>query len=110
MHEIVEILYKELKNRRLSVPEFEELTGIPKDRVYKWKQQGSRPKPDDEKIIHDFLNKVPRETDNYIAKRLAIKNGIAKTENEIPMYFGNTRAGTIQVYSDEVRNADINFG
>lgn len=49
----------------MSVPDFSNETGIPKSRVYKWKQEGTNPKADDVKIITDWLNgemeNVPRE-------------------------------------------------
>ncbi len=47
----------------------------------------------------DFSELRELATD-YVAKRRESKNGPSK-ENEIPMYFGNTRAGTIEVYSDD---------
>ncbi len=53
----------------------------------------------------EILQKVPRETNlsepepDYLKQRRDHKNGT--NEKAIPMYFGNTRAGTIQVYSDD---------
>jgi hypothetical protein len=60
---IVELLYEAIENRDLSVPKFSKQTGIPKDRVYKWKQENTAPKSDDEKIIRNWLNmeNVPSE-------------------------------------------------
>lgn len=40
----------------MSVPEFSVATGIPKDRIYKWKQQGTSPKAEDEKTIQAWIN------------------------------------------------------
>ncbi len=37
----------------------------------------------------------------YHEKRRDIKNSDNNSNSEIPVYFGNTRAGTIQVYSDD---------
>lgn len=57
-------LFSILANRKISVPEFSKATGIPKDRVYKWKQQGTSPKAADEKLIIEWIKKmenVPHE-------------------------------------------------
>lgn len=56
MDKLVEKLFAELKRRRVSVPDLEHITGIPRDRIYKWKQQGSRPKTEDEATIKAWLN------------------------------------------------------
>jgi hypothetical protein len=53
---LVDRLFKELKNRKVSVPKFSLATGIPTARIYKWKQEGTSPKADDEKAIHAWLN------------------------------------------------------
>jgi transcriptional regulator with XRE-family HTH domain len=50
-------------------------------------------------VSHEAQN-IVNEPDTYLEKRLKQKNGHSK-ENKIPMYFGNTRAGTIEVYSDD---------
>lgn len=60
-------LFDEIKKRNISVPEFSRQTKIPKDRVYKWDQQGTSPKAEDEKIINAWIigenvEKVPHET------------------------------------------------
>ena len=57
-------LLETLKRERISVPIFSIETGIPKDRVYKWKQQDTNPKSEDEKVILAWLDKmdiVPHE-------------------------------------------------
>lgn len=64
---LVVSLFETLKNRRLSVPKLSELIGIPKERIYKWKQEGTTPKAEDQKKINAWLNgenmeKVPRAT------------------------------------------------
>ncbi len=60
-------LKKELKERKVSVPVFEEQTGIPKDRVYKWLKRvtGKIDYEDAVKVegwISGQLDNVPRET------------------------------------------------
>lgn len=102
IHPLVEELYKTLKRLDLGVPEFEQETGIPSDRVYKWKKQATVPKTNDYLVLEDWLSKkkldiVPRET-GYISTRRALKNS---TNGDVPVYMGNTRAGTIEVYSDD---------
>lgn len=44
-----------LEEFSISVPEMAEETGIPKDRVYKWKQQGTTPKADDERKVIEWM-------------------------------------------------------
>lgn len=60
---LVNSLFEKLKEKKISVPKFSEATGIPKDRVYKWKYEGTSPKSEDEKTIREWLNmeKAPRE-------------------------------------------------
>lgn len=53
---LVARLFNDLKASKISVPQFAKETGIPKDRVYKWKQQGTAPKADDEQMIIDWIN------------------------------------------------------
>lgn len=48
-------LYEKLAKENMKVPEFARMTGIPKDRIYKWKQEGTNPKADDEATIKAFL-------------------------------------------------------
>jgi hypothetical protein len=48
-------LFEKLKERKTSVPGFSRLTGIPKERVYKWKQEGTNPKAEDEKKIKAWI-------------------------------------------------------
>lgn len=82
-------LFETLKKEGVSVPVFSIETGIPKDRVYKWKQQGTNPKSDDEKIILNWLHKVPHETiasepkASYLKTRQDIKNSVRQG---IPIY------------------------
>ena len=52
-----------------------------------------------EQIVPRETNELNEPAPSYQQKRLAIKNG--EKESAIPMYFGNTRAGTIEVYSDD---------
>lgn len=47
-------LKAELKKRKMSVPEFQEETGIPKDRVYKWLKR------DTDKIGHEDANIIEK--------------------------------------------------
>ena len=77
---IISRLKIELKNRKLSVPKFEEITGIPKDRVYKWlKRETGKVDYADAKTIEDWLignlDNVPRETKSSgISIEKAIEN------------------------------------
>lgn len=48
-------LFEALKKNKVSVPKFSKITGIPADRIYKWKQEGTTPKKDDEKVISEWI-------------------------------------------------------
>lgn len=48
-------LYEKLAKQNIKVPEFSRMTGIPKDRIYKWRQEGTSPKSEDEATIKAFL-------------------------------------------------------
>lgn len=54
-------LYEKLAQENLKVPEFARMTGIPKDRIYKWKQEGTNPKSDDEATIRAYLESKPED-------------------------------------------------
>lgn len=54
-NELVVTLLKELKKREVKIPRFSKETGIPKDRIYKWIQEGNNPKADDEKKITAWI-------------------------------------------------------
>lgn len=48
-------LYEKLAKENIKIPEFARMTGIPKDRIYKWKQEGTSPKSGDEATIRAYL-------------------------------------------------------
>ncbi len=48
--------------RQMKIPAAAKEMGIPKDRIYKWIQEGTNPKAGDEKKIIDWLEKSPHET------------------------------------------------
>lgn len=79
--------------------EFAEKTGIPRDRIAKWEQGKGSPKHEDAEKIKLLLSQEQLPKANYIEQRRKIKNTLH--EDAIPMYIGNTRAGTIDVYSDD---------
>jgi predicted transcriptional regulator len=45
-----------MKSRGVKIPAFSKQTGIPKDRIYKWFQQGTHPKAEDYMLIEKWLN------------------------------------------------------
>jgi DNA-binding phage protein len=65
-NELVVNLLEELKKRKVKIPTFSKETGIPKDRIYKWIQEGNNPKADDEKKIYAWIKmeKAPNEEHN----------------------------------------------
>jgi hypothetical protein len=52
---IREILFKELEKRSISVYQFSKETGIPKGRIYKWKDGEGSPKEKDIAIIRQWM-------------------------------------------------------
>lgn len=59
--ELINNLLAEMAVRKVKVPKLAEDTGIPKDRIYKWLQEGNTPKADDQQKLRNWLEKVPRE-------------------------------------------------
>lgn len=55
-YKLVDHLFDALSRRKVSVPKFSQISGIPKDRIYKWRQQGTNPKASDVKKITEWLN------------------------------------------------------
>lgn len=45
-----------MDDRKVKIPKFSKDTGIPKDRVYKWKYEGTNPKAEDVQSINDWIN------------------------------------------------------
>jgi len=58
MSDIKTRLQKALKNKGLSISQFAKKVGIPQDRIYKWYQQGTQPKPDDLLILENWLKNL----------------------------------------------------
>lgn len=56
-------LLTEMEKRNVNIPAFSKETKIPKDRIYKWKQEGTAPKEEDAKRIKEWLKmeKSPNE-------------------------------------------------
>lgn len=54
-NQLVVNLFEKLKRDKISVPRLSEIIGIPKDRIYKWKQEGTNPKAEDEGLIKKWL-------------------------------------------------------
>lgn len=113
--EHIEKFYSDVNSLALKFPvaRISEKTGYSKGNVSDILNKKKEPSEDFLKLFYkefkSSLN-VPRETENvlnepnaltYAQKRLALKNGSNSKDKEIPMYFGNTRAGTIEVYSDD---------
>lgn len=67
---IVDQLFTELKKRGVSVPKFAETVGIPKDRIYKWRVQGTTPKAEDMRKIELWIS--DREMDVYPKKETSL--------------------------------------
>lgn len=99
-------LFAYLKKNGISVPAFSSETGIPKDRIYKWKQEGTNPKAEDERILQNWLinkvEKIPheiKEPEPYYKRRLALKNN---SKASIPVYEASPATLTaIDKYRDD---------
>jgi hypothetical protein len=70
-NQLVVRLFTVLKKNGISVPKFSLETGIKKDRVYKWMQEGTSPKADDEKIIRAWLAKIEKAPRGTLAQQQA---------------------------------------
>lgn len=81
LNPLVDKLLSEMKHRKVKVPQFAEESGIPKDRVYKWKQEGTNPKSEDVELINNWINgesstgnteanKEPKESIDFKVGRL----------------------------------------
>lgn len=95
---------KQLRIRHnLTQQELADRTGIPRARIAKWEQGKGSPKLEDAKKLNEIFSEevhlMNEPNTAYIDKRRKIKN--TTSENTIPMYVGNTRAGIIEVYSDD---------
>lgn len=68
LNPLVAKLYEALKKRKVSVPKLAAATGIDKDRIYKWKQEGTKPKADDAAIINRWIDTgaVEKSPNKYI--------------------------------------------
>ena len=66
INQLVVKLYEKLAKENIKVPEFSRTTGIPKDRIYKWKQEGTNPKAEDEATIKAFLYGEPSDSPTFI--------------------------------------------
>lgn len=53
---IVYQLGEEMKKRSIKTPKLAETLGIPKERIYKWFQEGTNPKEEDALKIRSWLN------------------------------------------------------
>lgn len=89
------------KKLGLSAEELAEILGVSKDNIYKW-EKGHKPGSGDNYLkVENWLSgkteNVPRVTP-YVDRRRDLKNGEG---GSIPVFTGNTRAGTIEVYSDD---------
>jgi hypothetical protein len=73
LNPLVTKLFEELKKRKVSVPKFATISGIDKDRIYKWKQQGTNPKHDDVVLINNWLS----------GKKMDINTKIYPTNEEL---------------------------
>jgi hypothetical protein len=57
LNSLVVTLFDALKKKKISVPKFSDEADIPKDRIYKWKQQGTSPKAEDVIKVNKWLKK-----------------------------------------------------
>jgi transcriptional regulator with XRE-family HTH domain len=63
---IGDILLSTLKEREVSVPKLAKITGIPKDRIYKWTQGSASPKFSDRELIEGWI--ATKDWKNFHAK------------------------------------------
>ena len=88
------------KTKGLSAAKFARMYNFSQESVYKWEKGTVPSNPEEYQRLESILESgILKEPEPYLESRRQIKNGYA--ENAIPMYIGNTRAGTIDVYSDD---------
>lgn len=81
-------LVETMKERNVKVPQLAKATGIPKDRIYKWFQEGNNPKAEDERKISAWINMefppIDGTENNNSAAINALREalGIIKDQNE----------------------------
>jgi len=107
-------LYEKLASENIKIPEFSRMTGIPKDRIYKWKQEGTSPKSEDEATIRAYLNeeigenapgsrqlpKMEESTTPYLLTRRRQKNLVDPEEDGIVYVPIAAQAGYSNRYHD----------
>lgn len=81
-NKLVISLFETLKKRNVSVPEFSSETGIPRDRIYKWKQQGTSPKAEDEKTIREWISGEKMENVPHGTARSGYQSNTSDVANE----------------------------
>lgn len=54
--ELKNILLDIMKRKGIKIPKLSKEIGIPKDRIYKWYQEGTNPKPEDALTLEKWIN------------------------------------------------------
>lgn len=84
---LLQTLRETMERRQVKTPKLSEITGIPKDRIYKWYQEGTHPKHEDASILWKWINgggmdNVPHETPKDQAGEVYRDKYISTLENQ----------------------------
>lgn len=114
-------LFEVLKEKDISVPKLSTALDIPSDRIYKWKQQGTNPKAEDEVKIKDWLKEsgldiyprvgkymsVTLENEMLTMKQKIIRNEatIAVLRVTVEEFISSSKKKSIAIISAELQKA-----
>lgn len=83
MKPIVRLLLSTITERGLKIPAAAIQLGIPKERIYKWKEEGTEPKAEDQKKINEWLNSDGKESPNMDQIIIQLRCWVAILAEEI---------------------------
>ena len=119
----LKVLFDEIEKRGMTIATFAKKLGIPRDRVYQWRNGRGHPKGRDVLLIEEFLNEsVVREgeieygkkltaLDAMVADALGVQAAAASRSHTTPVitmtrYDVNSKKRLL----DEVKQAGVKFG
>jgi SOS-response transcriptional repressor LexA len=106
-NKLVVKLFEAIKSNRLSVPKFSSDTGIPKDRVYKWMQEATSPKADDEATIRAWLLKMEKTPRGTTRARTEASAVAVEGFMEVPYLPVHAQAGYLNDISNHVTSLSM---
>lgn len=93
MDKIVDQVVNELKARGLKIPALAALLDIPKDRIYKWIQEGTSPKSEDEAKLKAWLHGSGNELEKELKE---IKASVFVLMGEVAAFRADKNGESVQ--------------